>query len=432
MKKQPDSPMLWEDVQNREKTALQEHIQQEILREMDREHFVSDEEMWDVIQMRVLKTGQKVYLSIEEKQELIRTIFNSLRKLDVLQEILDDEEITEIMVNGYENIFIEKKGTLMRYPRKFSSRKKLEDVVQQIVSKMNRMVNEANPIVDVRLEDGSRVNVVLPPVAINGPILTIRKFPAEPITMDKLISIGSVTKEAAGFLQAVVKAGFNIFISGGTGSGKTTFLNALSSAIPKEERVITIEDSAELQIQGIDNLVKLEARNANLEGKNAVTIRDLLRSALRMRPDRIILGEVRDAAACELLSAMNTGHDGSLSTGHANSPSDMLNRLETLVLMGMDIPLEAVRNQIASAIDLVVQLGRLRDKSRRVLEVDEVLGVDNGRICLNPIYVFQEEGEEPTGRIIGQLNWSGNKLQNKGKLQLAGITVSYQEVRDCS
>ncbi|MCH5268387.1 MAG: CpaF family protein [Lachnospiraceae bacterium] len=429
---EPEKTTRWEQEQAKKKSVLQEQIQQEILREMDREHFVSDEEIWDVIQMRVLKTGQEIYLSIEEKQELIRRIFNSLRKLDVLQEILEDEEITEIMVNGHEHIFVEKEGRLMRYPSQFSSRRKLEDVVQQIVGKMNRMVNEANPIVDVRLEDGSRVNAVLPPVALNGPILTIRKFPAEPITMDKLILIGSVTEVAAAFLQSLVRAGFNIFISGGTGSGKTTFLNALSNAIPKEERVITIEDSAELQIQGIENLVKLEARNANLEGKNAVTIRDLIKSALRMRPDRIILGEVRDAAACELLSAMNTGHDGSLSTGHAGSPGDMLNRLETLVLMGMDIPLEAVRSQIASAIDIVVQLGRLRDKSRRVLEVDEVLDVRDGRIRLNPIYTFQEKGEDESGRIMGQLIWSGNEIQNQGKLQLAGIAVDYREVGECS
>lgn len=425
-------PASQEQMRAKKKSELQKQIQQDILQEVDREHFVSDAEIWEVIQNRVLKTGQKMYLSLEEKEELIRTIFNSLRKLDVLQEILENQEITEIMVNGYENIFVEKAGRLMRYPRAFSSKGKLEDVIQQIVSKMNRMVNEANPIVDVRLEDGSRVNIVLPPVAINGPILTIRKFPAEAITMESLIQIGSVTREVALFLQRLVRAGFNIFISGGTGSGKTTFLNALSYAIPEEERVITIEDSAELQLQGLGNLVRLEARSANLEGKNAVSIRALIKSALRMRPDRIILGEVRDAAACELLSAMNTGHDGSLSTGHANSPRDMLNRLETLVLMGMDIPLEAVRNQIASAIDLVIQLGRLRDKSRRVLEVDEVSEVRDGQISLNPIYVFREEGEEASGRIIGRLEWTGNTLQNTGKLQMAGCTVAYQEVKPCS
>lgn len=417
-KRRSDEKSLWE-------RELQEKIGNEVLQALDRERFMDDEEIWEVIQTNVLKAGQKVYLTIEEKSELIQTIFNSLRKLDVLQEILEDEEITEIMVNGADYIFVEKNGRLQKYPRQFSSQQKLEDVIQQIVSRMNRMVNEANPIVDVRLEDGSRVNIVLPPVAINGPIVTIRKFPAKPITMEKLIEIGSITMEAASFLKTLVQAKYNIFISGGTGSGKTTFLNALSNSIPSDERIITIEDSAELQIQGIENLVKLEARSANLEGKNAVTIRDLIKSALRMRPDRIILGEVRDAAACELLSAMNTGHDGSLSTGHANSPMDILNRLETLVLTGMDIPLEAVRNQIASAIDIVVQLGRIRDKSRKILEIVEILGVESGHICLNPLYEFVEVGVDDTGRVLGHIKWTGNRLQNREKLQRSGMEVRY-------
>lgn len=405
---------------------MQEQIGNEVLQAVDREHTMNDEEIWEAIQDRVLKTGQKRYLTLEEKQELIQNIFNSLRKLDVLQELLEDEEITEIMVNGADHIFVEKNGRLQCYPRAFSSRRKLEDVIQQIVSRMNRMVNEANPIVDVRLEDGSRVNVVLPPVAINGPIVTIRKFPSHPITMDKLIAIGSISSQAAEFLKGLVRAGYNIFISGGTGSGKTTFLNALSNYIPSDERIITIEDSAELQIQGITNLVRLEARGANLEGRNAVTIRDLIISALRMRPDRIILGEVRDAAACELLSAMNTGHDGSLSTGHANSPEDMLSRLETLVLTGMDIPIEAVRSQIASAIDIVIQLGRLRDKSRRVLMITEIRGIEGGRIRFNPLYQFMEEGEGSDGSVLGQMKWSGNRLQDDGKLIRAGLEVSYE------
>lgn len=407
------------------KQEIQVQIGNEVLETIDREHSMDDEEIWEAIQNRVLKIGQKRYLSLEEKQELIQNIFNSLRKLDVLQELLEEEEITEIMVNGADHIFIERHGRLQPYPRSFSSRRKLEDVIQQIVSRMNRMVNESNPIVDVRLEDGSRVNVVLPPVAINGPVVTIRKFPSHPITMDKLMEIGSISKEAADFLRQLVRAGYNIFISGGTGSGKTTFLNALSNYIPADERIITIEDSAELQIQGISNLVKLEARGANLEGKNAVTIRDLIISALRMRPDRIILGEVRDAAACELLSAMNTGHDGSLSTGHANSPEDMLSRLETLVLTGMDIPIEAVRHQIASAVDLVIQLGRLRDKSRRVLTVTEILGVHDGSIQLNPIYQFVERGEDVNGHVLGQIEWTGNRLQDIGKLQRSGLEVVY-------
>lgn len=408
------------------KKELQERIGSEVLQAVDRERFMDDGEIWEVIQSYVLKAGQEVYLSMEEKQDLVQNIFNSLRKLDVLQEILEDGTITEIMVNGEDHIFVERDGYIQKYPGQFSSRQKLEDVIQQIVSRMNRMVNEANPIVDVRLEDGSRVNIVLPPVAINGPIITIRKFPENPITMPGLIEIGSITAVAAAFLQALVRAKYNIFISGGTGSGKTTFLNALSNSIPADERIITIEDSAELQIQGVENLVKLEARMANLEGKNAVSIRDLIKSALRMRPDRIILGEVRDAAACELLSAMNTGHDGSLSTGHANSPEDMLNRLETLVLTGMDIPLEAVRNQIASAIDIVVQLGRLRDKSRKVLEIAEIVGVESGRICLNFLYRFVETGIDEDGRIVGQMQWTGHRLKKAEKLQRFGEEVQYE------
>lgn len=405
---------------------IQDEIQREILAELDKDRALTDEEIWEEIQRRVLRLGQKRYLPMEEKQQLIQQIFNSLRKLDVLQEILEDPEITEIMVNGSEHIFVEKEGKIVPYPKKFSSAGKLEDVIQQIVSKMNRVVNEASPIVDVRLEDGSRVNVVLPPVAINGPIMTVRKFPASPLTMEKLVQMQSITREAADFLKVLVQSGYNIFISGGTGSGKTTFLNALSEFIPADERVITIEDSAELQIQGIPNLVRLESRSANLEGKNEVSIRQLIRSALRMRPDRIVLGEVRDAAACELLSAMNTGHDGSLSTGHANSPGDMLNRLEMLVLMGMDIPLEAVRAQIASAIDLVVQLGRLRDRSRRVLAIEEVLRIENGQILRNQIYHFEEQSTDASGAVAGKLVWTGNEIGRQEKLHLAGRTVCYE------
>ena len=360
---------------------------------------------------------------MDEKKEVIQRTFYAIRKLDVLQEILEDQEITEIMVNGPDQIFIEKQGRLEPYPKKFLSKEKLEDVIQQIVGKVNRTVNESSPIVDVRLQDGSRVNVVLPPVAINGPIVTIRKFPADPITMEYLVSIQSITMQAAEFLKKLVQAKYNIFISGGTGSGKTTFLNALSAYIPKEERIITIEDSAELQIQNIPNLVRLEVRNANLEGKNEVTIRDLIRSALRMRPDRIILGEVRDAAAYDLLSVMNTGHDGSLSTGHANSPNDMLKRLEALVLTAVDIPLLAVRSQIASAIDIVVQLGRLRDRSRKVLEIDEMIGMDGTEIIMKPLYCFKEQGEDEKGNVIGQLAATPNALYHTQKLKAAGMEL---------
>lgn len=399
---------------------IQQEIQEELLRELEQGVSFSDEQMQDEIEIRVLKRGQMEYLTIEEKMELVKKIFNSVRRLDVLQELLEDQDITEIMINGPDHIFIEKGGRLLDSGKKFPSQAKLEDVIQQIVSKVNRVVNEASPIVDVRLLDGSRVNVVLPPVALDGPVMTIRRFPENPFDMDKLLELGSITKEAAVFLRTLVKARYNIFISGGTGSGKTTFLNALSNYIPSTERIVTIEDSAELQIQNIANLVRLETRNANLEGKNEITVRDLVRSALRQRPDRIIIGEIRDAAVIELLSALNTGHDGSISTGHANSPVDMLRRLETLVLTGMDIPLQAVRSQIASAIEIVVQLGRLRDKSRKVLEIDEVCGIEDGEIVLRPLYKFQETKGSSKEHVKGHLVATDHRLANRDKLIMAG------------
>ena len=398
-------------------------IQEIIVNEINRGGKVSDDEILESIEEHVLRMGHTVYLPAGKKDEMIRAVFNSIRKLDVLQEILEDSSITEIMVNGPNHILIEKGGRLQPYPKTFSSRDKLEDVVQQIVGKVNRRVNEANPIADVRLLDGSRVNVVLPPIALDGPVVTIRKFPDKPISMESLIGLGSLTEEASGFLKKLVKAKYNFFISGGTGCGKTTFLNALSEYIPSEERLIVIEDAAELQIRGIPNLVRLEVRNANLEGKNAVTIRDLMKSALRMRPDRIVLGEVRDAAACELLNVMNTGHDGSLCSGHANSPKDMLSRLETLVLTGMDIPLLAVRSQIASAIDIIVHLGRLRDKSRKVLEIDEVIGMQQGEIQIKPLFHFQEEGQDGTGQVMGKLCKTEHSLFHQEKLYAAGISI---------
>ena len=399
---------------------IQQEIQEELLRELEQGVSFSDEQMQDEIEIRVLKRGQMEYLTIEEKMELVKKIFNSVRRLDVLQELLEDQDITEIMINGPDHIFIEKGGRLLDSGKKFPSQAKLEDVIQQIVSKVNRVVNEASPIVDVRLLDGSRVNVVLPPVALDGPVMTIRRFPENPFDMDKLLELGSITKEAAVFLRTLVEARYNIFISGGTGSGKTTFLNALSNYIPSTERIVTIEDSAELQIQNIANLVRLETRNANLEGKNEITVRDLVRSALRQRPDRIIIGEIRDAAVIELLSAMNTGHDGSISTGHANSPVDMLRRLETLVLTGMDIPLQAVRSQIASAIEIVVQLGRLRDKSRKVLEIDEVCGIEDGEIVLRPLYKFQETKGSSKEHVKGHLVATDHRLANRDKLIMEG------------
>ena len=403
---------------------LKEQIRECVVKQTNLVKDISDEEIKQLIDGEIFKREECRGIAVWDKIQLHRDIFNSLRGLDVLQDLVEDSSITEIMINGVEDIFIEQAGKIHRLDKQFSSKEKLEDVVQQIVSKANRIVNEASPIVDTRLEDGSRVNIVLLPVALNnGPIVTIRKFPEKAIDMGQLIAMNSITEEAARFMEQLVKAGMNIFISGGTGSGKTTFLNILSNAIPKDERIITIEDSAELQIRKIPNLVKLETRNANVEGKNAITIRELIKCALRMRPDRIIVGEVRDAAAIDMLTALNTGHDGSLSTGHANSPEDMLSRLETLVLMGMDIPLEAVRRQIASAIEIIVHLGRLRDKSRRVLQIVEVLQVENRTIVTQPLFEFVEEGEDARGRVLGTLQPTKYCLQQTEKLQRAGITL---------
>ena len=348
-------------------------------------------------------------------------MFNSLRKLDVLEDLLNDEEITEIMINGPDNIFIEKKGQVIHWEEKFSSEEKLNDIIQSIVANSNKIVNESNPIVDTRLADGSRVNIVLKPAAVDYSILSIRKFPKEQMTMERLKGFEAISDEQIDFLRKLVVSGYNIFVSGGTGSGKTSFLNALGEFIPSDERVITIEDSAELQLRNVDNLVRLEARNANLEGKNEITIRDLLKSSLRMRPDRIIVGECRGAEALEMLQAFNTGHDGSCSTGHSNSCKDMLSRLETMVLMGAEIPLPAIRQQIASGIDIIVQLGRLRDKSRKLLEITEVLGMENNEIQLNPLYKFKEI-DEINGRIVGEWEKVGS-LINTHKLVASGISI---------
>ena len=397
-------------------TAEQLHAR--IIEELDLTKEVEDEELTEIIYRVLKETGERQYLSLAEKTALAKELFHAFRKLDILQQFLEDEEITEIMINGTQSIFYEKAGRIFQSDKRFLSREKLEDVIQQIAAGSNRLVNEASPIADARLPDGSRVNMVLPPVAINGPIVTIRKFPKDSITMQQLIDWHSVSKEAASFLARLVRAGYNIFISGGTGSGKTTFLNALSQFIPKDERIITIEDNAELQILGAENLVRLEARNANVEGTGEVSIRDLLKSALRMRPDRIIVGEVRSAEAIDMLQALNTGHDGSLSTGHANSPKDMLYRLETMTLMGMDLPLFAIRRQIASGIDLIVHLGRMRDKSRKVLEITEIVEYRDGEIILNPIYVYRETGEKH-GEIQGV--WEKvHELAHVGKLLAAG------------
>ena len=372
--------------------SLRRRVQQKLMEEIESRKSVSDEELWELIDRAVLEAGQAEYIPLKEKKDLRVRLFDSFRRLGILQELIDDRQVTEIMVNGHEKVFIERGGRTMLWEKSFDSREQLEDMIQQIVGRVNRMVNVSNPVVDARLEDGSRVHVVLPPIALDGPAVTIRKFP-EPITMEKLIGYGSITEEAAGFLRILVQSGYNIFISGGTNSGKSTFLNALSAFIPQEERVITIEDSAELKIQQVDNLVRMEARNANSEGEGQVTIRDLIRAALRMNPSRIIVGEVRSGEAFDLLTAFNTGHSG-MGTGHANSPQDMLSRLESMVLMAADLPLPAIRTQICAAIDILVHLGRLRDRSRRVLAIAEIAGMDRGEIRLNPLFAFREKGED--------------------------------------
>lgn len=366
-------------------------IRQELMKELDQEAEWSDVQILEKIDDLVLLRTRRSSLTVNEKEQLRKELFYSVRKLDILQELLEDDQVTEIMVNGYENIFLEKQGKRMRWDRKFVSKEKLEDVIQQIAGKCNRVINENFPIVDARLENGSRVNAVVYPVALEGPILTIRRFPDHPITMEWLLKQESITMEAAEFLERAVAAGYSILIGGGTSSGKTTFLNALSNYIPKDERIITIEDSAELQIQGIDNLVRLEAKPANMEGNKEITIRDLIRTALRMAPDRIVVGEIRGAEAIDLLQAWNTGHSGSFGTAHANSSKDMISRVETMVLMGMSLPLEAVRRQIASGIDLMVHLGRQKDKSRKVLEITEVLGYENGEVKLQTLFQWDKD-----------------------------------------
>ncbi|MCI8743407.1 MAG: CpaF family protein [Lachnospiraceae bacterium] len=395
-------------------------LKNQIRQELQERRQVEDQELTACIHQAIEQAAASQYLPLKKRLELKKRLFDGFRRLDILQELVDDPQVTEIMVNGKDHIFLEKQGKLLRWNQGFEEVSQLEDMIQQIVSRINRVVNVSNPIVDARLENGSRVHVVLPPVALDGPIVTIRKFP-EPITVEKLIQTGSLTGEAAEFLERLVKAGYNIFISGGTGSGKTSFLNAMSAFIPPQERIITIEDSAELQIRQIPNLVRLETRNANAEGEGAIEISDLIRAALRMRPDRIIVGEVRGKEALDMLQALNTGHDGSLSTGHANSPRDMLSRLETMVLMGAELPLAAVRSQIASAVDILVHLGRLRDRSRKVLEIVEVGGYVDGEIRLEPLFAFREE---PGGgeQVQGKLERTG-ELKATGKLRAAGYPV---------
>ena len=396
-----------------------QNIRTKVMQTIDLSGDIEDDQVRGVIDMCILEYSLEKPLSVRDKVEIKRDLFNSLRRLDVLSDMLDDDSITEIMINGADNIFIERAGKLCRYDRTFESEERLKSVIQHIVAECNRLVNESSPIVDARLKDGSRVNVVLPPVSLGGCVMTIRKFPKEGMTMERLLQLGSITTEVAEFLRKLVVSGYNIIVSGGTGAGKTTFLNALSGYIPHDERIVTIEDSAELQLTGIDNLVSLESRSANVEGENAVSIRDLIKTSLRMRPSRIIVGEVRDAAAIDMLTAMNTGHVGSLSTGHANSSRDMLTRLETMVLMGADMPVLAIRQQIASAVDIIIQLGRLRDKSRRCLEICEVIGLEGGEFVVNKLFEFRERGLED-GRIVGTLE-KINDLHNTAKLMSAGF-----------
>jgi len=383
---------------------------------------MSDEELEEKVEEIVLQRIGNQYCPIEKRVSIVQQVYSSIRGFGLLDSIMNDDTITEVMINGPDNVFIEKNGQLFKLDKKFESQRRLEDIIQRIVGLSGREVNQANPICDTRLPDGSRVNVVLPPIALCGPTLTIRKFSKTPMTVEKLIEYGSITQEIADKLQLLVRAKYNIFISGGTGSGKTTFLNALSNYIPKDERVITIEDSAELQIVGISNLVSLETRNANAAGAGQITIRDLIKSSLRMRPERIVVGEVRGGEALDMLQAMNTGHDGSLSTGHANSTEDMLSRLETMVLQGAaGLPLEAIRQQIASAVDIIIHLSRLRDKSRKTMEITEVVGYEDGQIVLNPLYVFEEDEDSTLEKVSGQLKRTKNPMKNDFKLRLSGI-----------
>lgn len=404
-----------------EYAELRQTLRNAIQERMDYGKDYSDNEVEELIDDTLLAADNLKWYSVEIRRNLKRELFNSLRGLDILQSLVDDSSVTEIMINGIDSVFIEKNGTLSKTDMHFESVEKLQDVIQKIVAGCNRVVNEASPIVDARLANGSRVNIVMKPIALNGPIVTIRRFPDNPITMEQLVRSESVSAEAADFLKNLVRAGYNLFISGGTGSGKTTFLNALSGYISSEERVITIEDSAELQLQGIPNLVRLETRNSNVEGCREITIRELIKSSLRMRPDRIIVGEVRGAEAFDMMQCMNTGHDGSMSTGHANSAVDMLSRLENMVLMGMDLPLEAIRRQIASGLDVIVHLGRLRDRSRKVLEITEVTGYEGEQIRLNVLYLFEEQGEDAEGRILGKLQRKGMLLCEQ-KLKAAGLS----------
>ncbi len=406
-------------MEQRRLDELAGRVKEQVLSELDRAQEPDDAIVEGLIERTVKREAVRHYLTLAERSRVKKLVFNAIRRLDILQEIMEDEAVTEIMIIGKE-IFVEREGRILQWDKQFGTVETVENIVQKIVAGNNRQANTRTPIADARLEDGSRVHIVLPPTALNGPVVTIRRFPKEPMGMRELIRIGSLTQEAADFLGALVRAGYNLFVSGGTGSGKTTFLNALAEFIPPQERIVVIEDTAELQIRGIPNLVRLEAREKNMEGENEITIRQLVRASLRMRPSRVIIGEVRGEEAVDLLQAMNTGHDGSISTGHGNSPADMLNRLETMVMMGMDIPAEAVRRQIASALDIMVHLGRLRDGSRRVLEIAEITGISHGQVQTRTLYAFEEVREDEDGHIEGRL-MRQNNLEQEGKLIRAGI-----------
>ena len=397
-----------------------EKVKNDVLERMDALNDVTDEKIYECIDESLYVLGDNECLSIKDKLDLRKQLFNKIRGLDILEDLLSDDSITEIMVNGYKDIFVERNGKVEKLDLEFQDEGKLNDIVQRIVGNVNRRVNERNPIVDANIKGKYRVSIVLYPVALNGPIITIRKFKKDLIDMEKLIKLGSVSKELGDFFEKVVRSKYNIFISGSTNSGKTTLLNILSNYIPGDERIVTIEDSVELQIKGIENLVTLEARTGNVDEDVEITIRDLIKASLRMRPDRVIVGEVRGSECIDMLSAMNTGHDGSMSTGHGNSSREMLLRLETMYLMGMDIPLVAIRNQIAGSIDIMVHIGRLRDGSRKILSVSEVKGVNNGEIELETLYEFVEEGEDDGGKVMGKFV-KKSELTNKDKCIKAGV-----------
>jgi pilus assembly protein CpaF len=446
--------ILHQDSRQAFHSSLFSQIKGEILGKLDLKRDMEDAEVLDIIEGIVLEKSLGRYMSVAERKQLADRVFNSIRRLDVIQPYIDDARISEIMVNGQNDIFVEREGKVVKTDLAFETVEKLEDVIQGIVSKVNRTVNEASPIVDARLADGSRVNAVLRPIAIDGPVLTIRKFPDKPMSIERLLSYGSLDESIAGLLKTLIKARYNLFISGGTGSGKTSLLNAVAAMIPDEERVITIEDSAELQLKSLKNLVRLETRNANTEGRGQIDMGSLIKSSLRMRPDRIILGEVRDGlAAYYMLQSMNTGHNGSLTTGHANSAADMLSRLETMALGEEALPLEAIRSQIASAIDIIIHVARLRDGSRKIVEISELDGVAGGRIVLNRLFAFVERGngdnggdcsntgggdcdnigggginpDSQRGAVNGTFRHTGNLIRNATKLGLAGLRSEYFE-----